>query len=46
MNRTIEYYENRIHRLEQRDAVANKNIISKIRRKIKMMKAAGNTGRE
>lgn len=46
MNRTIEYYENRIRRLEQRDAMANKNIISKLRRKIKIMKAAENTGRE
>lgn len=46
MNRTIEYYENRIHRLEQKDAMVNKNIISKLKRRIKAMKAKENIGRE
>ena len=42
MNRTIEYYKVRVHKLEQRDPVVNRNIINKLRRKIRTME----TGQE
>lgn len=43
MNRTIEYYEARIHILEERDSVVNSKIIKKLKRKVRALK---NTGRE
>lgn len=42
MNRTIEYFKVRLHKLEQRDPVVNRNIINKLRRKIRAME----TGQE
>lgn len=39
MNRTIEYFKVRLHKLEQRDPVVNRNIINKLRRKIRTMEA-------
>lgn len=44
MNRTIEYYEARAHLLEERDAMGNKRIISKLKRKIRAMAAQQNKG--
>lgn len=38
MNRTIESIENRIRLLEQRDPVANANIVAKLKRKLRSMK--------
>lgn len=46
MNRTIEHYKTRIHILEQRDPDVNAKIIKKLRRKIKAMELANNTGQE
>ena len=43
MKRTIEYYRVRMHKLEQRDPVANHNIIKKLQRKIRALE---NTGQE
>lgn len=37
MNRTIEMLEARINLLEQRDAVANANIIRKLKRQIRRL---------
>ena len=37
MNRTIEMFEARINLLEQRDAVANANIIKKLKRQIRRL---------
>ena len=37
MNRTIEMLEARINLLEQRDAVANANIIKKLKRQIRRL---------
>ena len=39
MNRTIEYFKVRLHKLEQRDPVVNRNIINKLKRKIRTMEA-------
>ena len=46
MSHTIESLEVQIHKLEERDAVGNKNIINKLKRKVRAMKNAQNTGRE
>lgn len=46
MQKTIEDYEVRIHQLEQRDANGNKNIINKLKRKIRAIEKAKNTGQE
>lgn len=46
MTRTIEYYTTRIHKLEQRDPVINHNIINKLKRKIRALESAKNTGQE
>lgn len=35
MARTIEYLQNRIHMLSERDAMTNKNIINKLQRQIR-----------
>lgn len=37
MARTIEYLQNRIHMLSERDAMANKNIINKLQRQIRAL---------
>lgn len=37
MNRTKLYYLNRIHRLEQKDAAANANIIKKLKRRVRLL---------
>ena len=37
MGNTIEYLKNRAHKLEQRDPVANANIIKKLMRKIRAL---------
>lgn len=37
MTHTIEMLKVRIHNLKQRDAVANKNIINKLERKVRKM---------
>ena len=42
MNRDILYYENRIHLLESKDAVANRAIINKCQRKLRKLKEAQN----
>ena len=44
MNRTIEYYKMRAHLLEERDAMVNKNIINKLKRKIRAMESEQNKG--
>ena len=38
MKRTIEELEIRIHQLEKRDSVINKNIINKLKRRVEAMK--------
>ena len=35
MTRTVEYLQNRIHMLTERDAVMNKSIINKLQRQIR-----------
>ena len=37
MNRTKLHYLNRIHRLEQKDAVMNVNIIKKLKRRLRLL---------
>ena len=37
MNRTKLYYLNRIHRLEQKDAATNVNIIKKLKRRLRLL---------
>lgn len=37
MTRTIEYLQNRIHMLSERDATMNKSIINKLQRQIKAL---------
>ena len=46
MKRTIEYYKLRLHMLSERDAIGNQRIINKLKRKIRAMESAENTGRE
>jgi hypothetical protein len=41
MTRTIEYYRMRIHKLEQRDESVNRNIINKLKRKVRALENAG-----
>ena len=41
MNRTIGYYEVRIHLLEERDSVVNSKIIKKLKRKVRALKKTG-----
>jgi hypothetical protein len=43
MTRTIEYYRMRIHKLEQCDESVNRNIINKLKRKVRALE---NTGQE
>lgn len=42
MNRTIEYFKVRLHKLEQRDPVGNSKIIRKLKRKVRALE----TGQE
>lgn len=37
MTRTIEYLNNRVHKLTEKDEVANKNIINKLQRQIRAL---------
>lgn len=37
MTRTIEYFENRVHKLTERDFMMNKNIINKLQRQIRAL---------
>ena len=37
MTRTIEYLNNRIHKLTEKDEVVNKNIINKLQRQIRAL---------
>jgi hypothetical protein len=46
MTQTIESLKVRIHKLEQRDPVINHNIINKLKRKIRALESAKNTGQE
>lgn len=46
MANTIESLEAQVHRLEERDAVGNKNIINKLKRRIRALRNAQNMGRE
>ena len=46
MSHTIESLEVQIHKLEERDAVGNKNIINKLKRRIRALRNAQNMGRE
>jgi hypothetical protein len=46
MAQTIESLKVRIYKLEQRDASGNQRIIAKLRRKVKAMESAENTGQE
>jgi hypothetical protein len=46
MTRTVEYYKVRIHKLSQRDAIGNQRIINKLKRKVRAMESATNTGQE
>ena len=46
MTQTIESLKVRIHKLERRDAVSNQGIINKLKRKVRAMESAKNTGQE
>ena len=37
MTRTVEYLNNRIHMLSERDAMANKNIVNKLQRQVRAL---------
>lgn len=37
MTRTIGYFENRVHKLTERDFMMNKNIINKLQRQIRAL---------
>ena len=37
MTRTIGYFENRVHKLAERDFMMNKNIINKLQRQIRAL---------
>ena len=37
MTRTVEYLQNRIHMLSERDVMMNKNIINKLQRQIRAL---------
>ena len=39
MANTIESYEVRIHKLQQRDPVGNKRLINKLKRRVRAMKS-------
>lgn len=39
MIRTIEYLKNRVHKLENRDPVVNRNIINKLYRQIRALES-------
>lgn len=39
MNNTVEALKNRIHKLQQRDAVANINIINKLKRRLRAIES-------
>lgn len=46
MIRSIEYYQMRLHALEQRDPVANRGIIAKLTRRIRALESAQHKGQE